>query len=148
MANMAEPKQQLSETIATSAESHPPTQPASDFRTESLGLIEQSIENVKATAGKDLQDHPALSLDTYAPGIGFVADCKSYLNTEDYAKFSASIAKLLGSDGALDETFWHVRETCLALLDGRDDLKEQWDQVYRNREAWAKLQEVRQEQAE
>jgi hypothetical protein len=143
---MADPKQQLSENIDTSAESHPPTQTARDIRNESLALIEQGIENAKATHGKPPQDHPALSLETYAPGIDFVANCKSYLSTEDYAKFSASFATLLGADGAGDEMFGEAREACLALLDGRDDLKGQWDQFFGNREMWAKLRQLRREQ--
>jgi hypothetical protein len=147
---MADSKQPLSETIATtSAESHPPTQPTSDFRNESLGLIEQGIENAKASShAKGLQDHPGLSIETYVPSIDFVANCKSYLNAEDYATFNAAFAKLLGADGALDETFAEAREACLALLDGRDDLKAQWDQFFGNREIWAKVQELCQQQVQ
>lgn len=101
-----------------------------------------NAQEILAAASPDLAANPAFQ-SVFTPGLQFGAACKEHLDAAGWERFNAAILRYTGQKGPPAESsndgtdvFDEVRTECLALLEGREDLQAQWDELYGPREKW------------
>lgn len=101
-----------------------------------------NAQETLAAASPDLAAKPAFQ-SVFTPALQFGAACKEHLDAAGWERFSAAILRYTGQEEPPAESsndgtdvFDEVRTECRALLEGREDLQAQWDEVYGPREKW------------